>query len=866
VADPAPTRLASFRVLEKLGQGGMGVVYKAYDETLGRVVAVKLLPAALADEADRRARLLREARSAAAATHANIATLYEVREHEGRVLLVMEYVEGRTLAAVLDGGALPVPEALRIARAIARGLARAHERGIVHRDLKPENVMVGPDGEVKILDFGLAKLRESADGAVIGRAALEQGETEAQVTKEGVIVGTPGYMSPEQGKAAAVDSRTDVFAFGAVLYEMLTGQRAFRGETALDVLIAVSRDEPEPASRLNPSVTPGIQAILDRCLAKDPAARYADARALVAALDDVLPSTSSGSAAPARTASHAPQKRARAWLPLVAALLATFALLAVVRGRRAPVPRHETHSASAPVPTAITELPPPKTSVRAPAAEYAAATQSYRSGSVAVGSAHLQRAVELDPTFAAAHLLLAAVGTEEKLESAQHVSAAAAHRADLSARDAELLSALQGELLQTQPDWAVQSKRWSALLDEYPGDAALALFAADRIYGPGHEAEGERILDRALAIDPKFMFAYALKAEILIDGHHLDEALATVARCLALEPSAASCLHRRADVEQARGQCAALVEDARSMIAIEPGGTAAYEFFANGLASTNAPTESVALALRRQAELQFDPSMKDLLRQLIDAFPALYEGDFAALDRFVPAWNAWLATAPSNRDASGVVEFEGHALEQMGHPERAVAVYEAYANRAAAMFPDHMIDWRVAAYVALRRAHRLSPEAFRAKLTQWQDEARPIGTEQTLRLWTFIYLARSAESPDEAREALAALEGEPRAFDWQEMGLEQWPLGHALRLVGRGEEAEPYLRRAAAACFEPWSLYWHQRAEDDLAQVLEAKHDVAGACAANGAILARWGRARPLSVLARSAATRSAKLRCAAAP
>jgi serine/threonine-protein kinase len=255
----------------------MGIVYRAEDEKLERVVALKVLPEDFDDDASRKRRFLREARVAASLAHANVATVHEVGEADGRIFIAMELVEGRTLRHVLDGDRLAIPEALRITREIVRGVSLAHERGIAHRDLKPDNVMVRDDGVVKVLDFGLAKPVD-----VTPRDA----ETMSW-TQEGRILGTPGYMSPEQATGRPVDVRTDVFAIGVLLYEMLTGKRPFVGDTSMDILMATSRDEPVPIRKLAPRVSPALATIVERCLAKSKDERFASAVDLLAALDTV---------------------------------------------------------------------------------------------------------------------------------------------------------------------------------------------------------------------------------------------------------------------------------------------------------------------------------------------------------------------------------------------------------------------------------------------------------------------------------------------------------------------------------------------------------------------------------------------------
>ncbi len=265
------TTISHYRVTAKLGAGGMGEVWRAEDTKLGRDVALKVLPASFASDPERLARFEREARALAAFSHPSIAGIYGLEDVEGQRFLVMEVAEGQTLAARLARGPLPVEEAVRVALQVAEALEVAHEKGIVHRDLKPGNVMVSPEGRVKVLDFGLAKALGVHPLSGGSDADLSHSPTLA-MTQAGVLLGTAGYMSPEQARGKAVDRRADIWAFGCVLYEMLAGTRAFDGETVTDVLGAIVHKEPDLA-RLPASVPQRVRQLLQQCLQKDASRR-----------------------------------------------------------------------------------------------------------------------------------------------------------------------------------------------------------------------------------------------------------------------------------------------------------------------------------------------------------------------------------------------------------------------------------------------------------------------------------------------------------------------------------------------------------------------------------------------------------------
>ncbi|HET9370554.1 MAG TPA: protein kinase [Vicinamibacterales bacterium] len=268
----AGDKVGPFEIVALLGEGGMGQVYRARDPKLGRDVAIKVLPDALARDTERLTRFRREAQALAALNDPHVAQIYHLEEAGDRAALVMELVEGRTIAELVHGGPLDVDDAVRYASEIAAGLESAHEKGIVHRDLKPANVKITPDGRAKILDFGLAKAMASDSGST---ELMNSPTLTARATEAGVILGTAAYMSPEQARGKSVDKRTDIWAFGALLFEMLTGRRAFEGQTVSDTLASVLRSDPDWAA-LPVNVPPHVRAVLGRCLERDASRRLRD--------------------------------------------------------------------------------------------------------------------------------------------------------------------------------------------------------------------------------------------------------------------------------------------------------------------------------------------------------------------------------------------------------------------------------------------------------------------------------------------------------------------------------------------------------------------------------------------------------------
>jgi eukaryotic-like serine/threonine-protein kinase len=328
------TKLGPYEIVAPLGAGGMGEVYRATQSSLGRQVAIKVLSAASAADPERLRRFEQEARAASALNHPNIISIYDVGRDGATSYIAMEFVDGKTLRALLEAGPLAIKKTLQIAAHIADGLAKAHAAGIVHRDLKPENIMVTRDGFVKILDFGLAKLMPSLD------ASSETMTSAFPATNPGMVMGTGGYMSPEQARGAEVDYRSDIFSFGAILYEMVAGRQAFKGPSSAQTLAAIIEDDPQPLAEAKPKTPTPLIWLIERCLAKDPADRYTSTRDLARDLQSIRDHLSDATASAQMPQAALAPSRPK-WLKPVLFTLAGVILGAALTAWLLPHPKAE---------------------------------------------------------------------------------------------------------------------------------------------------------------------------------------------------------------------------------------------------------------------------------------------------------------------------------------------------------------------------------------------------------------------------------------------------------------------------------------------------------------------------------------------
>jgi tetratricopeptide (TPR) repeat protein/predicted Ser/Thr protein kinase len=530
-------RLGHYRIVRLLGQGGMGQVYLARDLTLERDVAVKVLSISGGDPDDTRQRLLREAQAAAALDHPNICAVYEVGEAEdGRAFIAMQYVEGETLATMLGRGALPVREALTLAIRIADALAAAHRRGIVHRDLKPQNIIVTSSGQPKLLDFGLAK-------AVTNSAAAADAPTRSIDTFAGMIKGTPTYMAPEQIQQRPIDGRTDLFALGAVLFECLTGSRAFEGTNALEVFGQILHVHPPAASSLRPELTERHDELCRRLLAKHPADRFQSADEVTGALR-LLTSDSSREPAPTGVTSGVTRgvtptsstpasgtvggagevvPRRRRW-PVLAGIALSVIALAV---------------AGPPLWRAMRALPPAP-----PDAErwYQRGAQAIREGAYYSGQLALQEAIRVFPQYPIAYARLA-----EALAEQDDGSGAQAQLVRLSSvlPDESRLQPddrlrLQGTRALVLRDLDASVAAYKQLRDRNPKDATSWLDLGRAQESAGQLPDASASFSKAVALDPQFAAARLRLGVVYAQQSRRKEALAAFAEAERLHHAAAN--------------------------------------------------------------------------------------------------------------------------------------------------------------------------------------------------------------------------------------------------------------------------------------------------------------------------------------
>lgn len=859
-----------------VGEGGMGRVYRAYDPRLERTIALKIIvlpeesptahspndPVRFAGEFS--ARLLREARAVASLSHPNVVSIYDVGEADGRLYLAMEYVVGASLRTMVGNLELPLPRRVRWLADVARALEAAHGAGIVHRDIKPENVMVREDGGVKVLDFGIALRTVSAS---------EGDHLADTITGKGAVSGTPVYMSPEQIKGGVVDARCDQFAWGVMAYELVTGERPW-SETG-DVLRLVAHiltESPRPMRTHALEVPPVVEKTILRTLAKAPADRFPAMSDVADALEPFCASSSGEgrvrvtprpradddpayaattrmpttvSLAPDRPAAIAGEHR-----PRRRRLLATSLLLVVALGIAAYIVKTRPEAPSRPRPrfaASVVVPPSPRPLSTEPRAEetYKNAMRLWHDGAMAKATAELARAVELDPTFAAAHLELALQrASSGDLSSAQaSFQNAYEHRHMLLPRDSAWLDASE-PFMRLSPDVEEWETRMAVAVLQHPNDPELQFYLGRAKQQRGAHDEAKTAFETAIRLDETFVPALAAMAKTEQALGHVADGLATTERCIKRSPIASTCVATRYDLLFDANDCRRAREEATRWGTLEPQSPRPFASLARALHADGAPRPSVEEVLSRRWSLVPEDARKQA--EVWDrAILAVNDGELTKAEDLAREYEAGLPRSADSDDHAAPGRLRVDLLLEMDKIKEAAKVARAFLDRMPAwssypFAPDPSIGF----FEPIYRAGEMTKQELDDKRIEWvQREYRRTNEGRSPRdpwsSWAMVY-GGFAKTRDEATEALAHVPRDvaPDAV-YPRLSID-FALGNVYALLSRWDDAIPYLRRALATCETFDAATTVTRARLYLAEAEEAKGETASAKANYTKVIETW--------------------------
>jgi serine/threonine-protein kinase len=874
-----------------LGEGGMGRVYKALDPNLGRRVALKVLIAK--DESKMRreeavARMMREARAAAAFNHPNVVAIYEVGEHEGNPYIAMELVAGTVLRDFVGDATTPEHQKLAWLVDVAKGLGAAHRAGLVHRDIKPDNVMITTDGVVKILDFGIARASDSQTAAGKASTAVVSGPA---LTAEGVSVGTPQYMAPEQIEGRPLDGRVDQFAWGVMAYEVIVGKLPWAAsDNPIHLFAAVLTQQAAKLAESVPSIDLRVSEVVARAMEKKRDARFATMDELIAALGvpRSMPVSAPGSGVVSAGTAPATTGQAVAATPATGSVQATtqasatapakhgFGLVAIavvglaIGGAVALRAKHA-HDAGA---TAGADAGSGRREGRAPAtpqaaASYEAAEQAFHDGQISDARRNWEAAIASDPALGAAYLRLAfhwmRNGSEARARAEyQH---AVQHRATLGEVDAALLDAYEPRFREP-PDRAARNERLARVAATYADDPYVQLLQGETLANAGRDDEATAALERALAADPGYAPALRIEAEIAQGRGDMAAARALTDKCLKVAPRATTCLLERQEIASDEGRCADAKTDARAALAIDAASDRNYTNLAQFMLALGEPIDAATEVLKRAAPQEANESTRHAWELVTKHELAVLGGDLAEADHAAEGVVQLLVDHPDTETTLGAVDEIDVALEA-GDVAHAKALLKTERARLEAADTGDFDGAREATVALMeRRAGAIDDAALRARQDAVleaidEDLARRGAKAQPWTTWYAVYAAGTEDERD-ANEALAALPKyapiDTRALSDAERARD---VGKVYVLAGKAADALPLLERATHTCSGFDGLMDNVRAWYWLGLAREQTGDAAGARVAYTKLLDRWGKAKPRSVTAERAQARLASLKTA---
>jgi serine/threonine-protein kinase len=919
-------------VEEALGQGGMGAVYRARDLKLQRLVALKIMaprdpsgrPSGVTS--DGAARLLREARAAAALNHPNVVSVYDVGEVDGAPFIAMEIVLGRSLRACMTDASQA--DKIRWLVDIAKALGAAHEHGLVHRDVKPENVMVRTDGVVKVLDFGIARRAQSAETPAADAAILPT------LTGQGVVMGTPLYMAPEQIRGEDLDGRTDQFAWGVLAYELLSGKIPWgRTDDVMALVAAIVTREPERLDRIAPVVASAVADVVHRALAKGVADRFATmgdvAAAMLAAsgtnaseiaspkseprtggekkiesVDRALVATEAAISDPALVATEAaprtdpalvateaalsvprveaaapspPPSKSRRVLLIGLAIAAIGGVIGALSLRSTGAKEKESatiasaaDSANAPAgAVACKDAPIPQSKSADAVAAYRRGIQAWCDGNFGRMRLDFQKATELDPAMAAAHLRLGDImfGEGDVEKARLELQLANQLRETLTPFERDMLAWDEALAMHESPDWNESLRVLDAALARAPGNAELWADRAQSEIGLNHYAQGSADAKRALEIDRHFGAAWYFLAQTSVSERRYEDAKHSVDECIKVSTGAAACLILRAQLRVAENECDGLEADARALGAAAPESHYSPRYLADVLALHGAEPEAVKSALAKWVQRTPNPSTA---RPLAEARLALWTGDFAAADAAGKAWQNALGDTADVKMRSDAVWQRISGLVESGKLADAGALANTFQAELDLSLRSGLNEGVFGDMTPrILEVARRSGAVTRAKWSQrrddwiaaWKKTLPGKDDARAVELSAYVVPVETADDAKEALERLPAL----LPFTFELLPTADFTLGKAYFLADRTADAIPHLERAARSCVGLESPVDTVRALMMLGHARAKSGDRAGACAAYDGVVARWGAAKGRSVTLEETERERKKLGCGSA-